>query len=184
MSNPVVKLLNDRHAGRSIDVEALSDNVVEDLAEAARLTPSCFNNQPWRFFFLLGDEARAKGEQFLNKGNWQWAQRAPLLIIGFTRAEDDCRIDDGRDYHQFDLGMSVMNLMLAATAHDLVARPMAGFKPDVVRELFNLEADQQPLIAIAVGKPSDDVDHLPDYAKTKHLEPRVRKSAEEIITKK
>ena len=88
---------------------------------------------------------------------------------------------DGRAYHQFDLGLSVMNIMLAATHHDLVARPMAGFDPVKVREFFGLEAADQPLVALAIGYPSDDISHLPDYARAIHLQPRTRKDVAEIV---
>jgi nitroreductase len=181
MENPVLKLLRDRHARRSIATDPLPEEIVAELAEAARLAPSCNNNQPWRYLFLLSAEAREKGHQALTKSNAQWASRAPLLIFGYSKAANDCTNKDGRLYHQFDLGLSAMNIMLAATHHNLVARPMAGFFPDKVRELFGLEADDQPLVALAIGYPSDETDHLPEYARDKHLQPRTRKDVSEII---
>ena len=181
MSNPVIRILNDRIAGRSIATDPLDEPVVADLMEAARLSPSCFNNQPWRFLFLESDPARAKGVEALSAGNVPWAGTAPLLILGYTRAQDDCIIKDGRRYHQFDLGLSVMNILLAATYHGLTARPMAGFSPAKAKELFGLEEPDEPLIMIAVGKPSSDESHLPDHAKGKNDLPRERKDVSEII---
>ena len=181
MSNQVVKLLQERFPGRSISSEPLSEQIITDLMEAIRLTPSCFNNQPWRFLFFEGEEALAKGAEALSAGNKPWAERAPLLIVGYTRKEDDCVLKGGREYHQFDLGMSVMNLLLAATHHGLAARPMAGFSPSKVKELFGLDEEYQPLVMIAVGHPSDDESHLPDYAKGIDRKPRERKEASEII---
>ena len=181
MSNPVVKLLKDRVAGRSIATEPLSDQVVADLIEAARLTPSCYNKQPWRFLFLESEQARAKGADALVPANLPWASRAPLLILGYTRAEDDCITPDGRAYHEFDLGLSVMNVMLAATHHGLAARPMAGFSPEKARELFELEEGYEPLIMIAVGMPSEDESHLPDHVKGRGSEPRERVAGETIV---
>lgn len=176
----IVDLLWKRHATRSISPEPLPDAVIDDLVEAARLAPSCFNKQPWRYLFLTGEEALAKGREVLAKGNEPWAGRAPLLIIAHTRPADDCQLP-GRDYHQFDLGLSVMNLMLAATEHDLVARPMAGFDPDRARDVFDLPDDAQPLVMLAVGKPSVDEDHLADHYKGIADKPRERKAAREIV---
>jgi nitroreductase len=90
---------------------------------------------------------------------------------------------DGRAYYQFDLGMSAMNLMLAATHHGLVARPMSGFEPAKIRQLFGLDAEQQPFVMIAVGHPSSDESHLPDRHKGRDTRPRERKEAAEIITR-
>ncbi|MDP8222211.1 MAG: nitroreductase family protein [Candidatus Lernaella stagnicola] len=183
MDAQVIQLLQKRHATRAIDSEKLPDEFVTTLIEAARLTPSCFNNQPWRFLFLLSDQALEKGAACLSKGNEPWAHRAPLLIVGYAAKEDDCQIKDGREYYQFDLGMSVMNIMMAATELGLVARPMAGFGPDAVREQFDIPPGAEPLVMIAVGRPTDDESHLPDHAKGKSAEPRQRKDATEIVTR-
>jgi nitroreductase len=181
MKESITELLRQRYATRSISGEKLDESVVSELIEATRLTPSCFNNQPWRFLFLEGGDALDRGHEVLKQGNRPWASRAPLLVIGYSRKVDDCILPDGRAYHQFDLGMAVMNLMLAATEHGLVARPMAGFDPEKTRVLFDLDQDEEPLVVLAIGRPSTDVDHLPDYAKELADKPRQRKPAGEII---
>lgn len=181
MANPVLTLLNDRHASRAVDTRPLSEEQTADLAEAIRLTPSCFNNQPWRYLFLTSAEALERGRQALTGGNRAWATRAPLLLVGYTRREDDCVLDDGRVYHQFDLGLSAMNLMLAATGHGLIARPMAGFDPTVLRRSFDLGAENEPLIMIAVGYKADDESYLPERYRAREREPRTRKAVNEII---
>ena len=128
MSNPVIDLLHARFPGRSIARDPLDDGVVDELIEAARLAPSCRNFQPWRFLFLRSEDGLRRGGAALAEGN-AWATRAPLLVVATARREDDCHSPDGRDYYWFDVGMAVMNLMLAATARGLAARPMAGFDP-------------------------------------------------------
>jgi len=181
MKNQVVELLQERHATRAIDPKPLPEKVVSELIEAVRLTPSCFNNQPWRFLFFQTAEARAAATQVLSGGNKPWAGRAPLLALGYARAADDCVLPDGRKYFQFDVGMAAMNLMLAATARGLVARPMAGFDPAKAKEAFQLPEDAEPLIMLAVGLPSNDESGLPDHAKGKGALPRERKPATEIV---
>lgn len=178
--NPIVETLNRRIAGRSIDTEALPPETVAELLEAARLTPSCYNKQPWRFLVLQSQEAREKGVQALSPGNQPWASRAPLLIFAYARAADDCQIPDGREYFQFDLGMAVMNLMLAATARGLVARPMAGFDPAAVQKIFGLEDADRVLAGIAVGRPSKDESHLPAHFQGLDKKPRERKPVTSI----
>ena len=126
--------------------------------------------------------ALENGRGVLAPGNLDWAGKAPLLIIGHTRKEDDCVVKDGRAYHQFDLGMSVMNIMLAATHHGLTARPMAGFDPAKTRAFFDLPDDAEPLVMIAVGKPGDDeAEHLPEHFRGIEGK-RERKKADEIVS--
>lgn len=181
MSNVVVDLLKKRYASRSIDGEPLADEIVDQLVEAVRLSPSCFNNQPWRFLFCQSAEQKEKAAQCFAPGNQAWAPRAPLLVIGYTKKEDDCNLPDGRSYHQFDLGLSTMNLMLAATHLGLVARPMAGFSAAKAKEAFDLAAEDQPLIMLAIGRLSQNEDHLPDNLKGLNDKPRERKEATEVV---
>jgi len=182
MTSAVVDLLRARHATRAIAPDPLPREVLDDLVEAARLTPSCYNKQPWRFLFLTGEEARGKAHEALSAGNRVWAERAPLLVVGHARRDDDCVSGDGRAFYQFDLGMAVMNLMLAATAHGLVARPMAGFEPAAVMQAFGLPDDAEPLVVVAVGHPATDEDHLPERLRGKGAQPRERVDAAAVVT--
>ncbi len=180
-ADAVVELLRRRRATRAIDSEPLPEAVIQDLIEAIRLTPSCANRQPWRFIFAESEVERERISQTFTGGNLAWAPHAALIVCGFSRAEDDCRDQDGREYHQFDLGMATMNLMLAATNHGLVARPMAGFKPELIRELYGLDPEDQPFVMVSIGWPSDSEEHVPEKYKGSESKPRVRKSADEIV---
>jgi len=173
--------LQRRRATRAISPQKLNDQIVQDLIEAVRLTPSCMNNQPWRYVFVESDKMRERVADFFTGGNRAWAPQAALIVFGYSRVEDDCTTGDGRIYHQFDLGMSAMNLMLAATEHGLVARPMAGFSPEKVRELFSLTEKDQPFIAIAIGFPAETEEHVPEKFRGFEEKPRIRKEATEII---
>lgn len=183
MESTVIGLLKNRHASRAISTRAIPADIVDELAEAARLTPSCFNKQPWRYIFMTGDDALAKGREMLTGANAVWASRAPLLIAAYSRKDDDCVTQDGRAYYQFDLGMSVMNVMLMATERGLTARPMAGFDPSGIINAFGLGEENEPLVMIAVGYPDEDESHLPEKMQGLGGKPRVRKDPGEIVNK-
>ncbi len=181
MKNTVIELLQKRRASRAIASRVIPEEVIKELAEAARLTPSCYNKQPWRYLFMTGEDALARGRRALTGANATWAARAPLLIAAFSREGDDCVTADGRAYYQFDLGMSVMNLMLAATERGLTARPMAGFAPAELKKTFALEAEDEPLVMIAVGYPDEDESFLPANMRGLGAKPRVRKAVDEVV---
>lgn len=181
MESAVLRLLKSRHASRAISTRPIPGAVISELAEAAGLAPSCYNKQPWRYIFMTGDDALAKGRAALTGANTAWAVRAPLLIAAYSREKDDCVIQDGRVYHQFDLGLSVMNLMLLATERGLTARPMAGFDPAAVIKEFGLGEEDEPLVMIAVGYPDDDEGSVPENMRGLGDRPRTRKPQEEII---
>lgn len=180
MADTLIELLKARKAGRAIETRKIPGEIVGDLVEAARLAPSCFNNQPWRFLLLDGHDALVKGREALSEGNRLWASRAPLLIVAYSRRQDDCLPKDGRQYHEFDLGLACMNLMLAAAEHGLVCRPMAGFDPRALREGFGLAEDEGPLVMFAVGYEAEDESYLPKEKQGLSALPRTRKAAGEI----
>lgn len=147
-------LLNNRSPCRAISPRPVEPEKVRALCEAAQLSASCFNNQPWRFLVLQAPEALAKAHEALSEGN-QWARSAPVLILGFSRRDLDCLPADGREYYLFDLGMATQNILLQATELGLVARPMAGFSPARFHETFQIPRGYQLMVLIAVGYPGD-----------------------------
>ncbi|MGQ9588166.1 MAG: nitroreductase family protein, partial [Thermoplasmata archaeon] len=48
----VVEAIRTRRAKRAFQEKRIEDDKVEALIEAARLSASCFNNQPWSLVFV------------------------------------------------------------------------------------------------------------------------------------
>ncbi len=177
----VIDLLWQRRATRAISDEKLPAETVEQIIEAARLTPSCFNKQPWRFYFLEGPRKRGAEKAFTG-GNVAWAPRAPLIVVGYTVSDSSCPVPEGDGYYRrFDLGMATMNIMLAATELGLVARPMAGFDPEVLRKKLDFDDGDEITVMIAIGYPGESEEHVPDVYKGIEESPRERHPAEKIV---
>ena len=51
--------IEKRRAYRSLEPVDIDDELIEDLAGSARLAPSCFNKQPWRYFVVTQSEVLA-----------------------------------------------------------------------------------------------------------------------------
>ncbi len=144
------KIVESRRAYRSLRPTELSEQLLEELAEAARLAPSCFNNQPWRYVFVDDRDRLRELHAALAKAN-AWATAGSMIIAVFSRPDLDCRIK-GRDYFLFDTGMATALLILRATELGLVAHPIAGFKEDLVKETLGIPADMQVITLVIVGK--------------------------------
>ena len=177
MGKTLLDLLKARSAYRAIDSRPVEKDKLQAMLEAAQLSASCMNLQPWRFLVLDEPEALEKGRAALADGNY-WAKTAPVLVIGLSRVDLDCSIPDGRDYFLFDLGMATQNLMLQATEFGLVARPMAGFQPAVIREAFGIPESYTILVAIAVGY-EGDLSTLKENHQKVSVAPRTRNPLEE-----
>lgn len=177
----VLQAIKERRAYRSLAPVEITDDLIMDLAQNARLAPSCFNNQPWRFVFVRNPEMLEKMHEALSKTN-VWAKAASLIVAVFSKKEDDCVIKD-REYHQFDCGLAVGFLVLRATELGLVAHPIAGYSPKKTREILGIPEDYQVITLIIVGKHMEKISSLltDEQAETEKSRPE-RRSFSEIVS--
>ena len=104
-----------RESKRSFLDKPISEDLLKQLFEIIRWTPSRSNNQPWRFVFVTDKDRQEKFMTALPRGN-QWAAKAPVLVAVCAREEDDfVREDDPVLYSQVDRGMADMSLLLGVT---------------------------------------------------------------------
>ena len=151
----VMQAIKERRAYRSLVPVEITEDLIKDLAGSARLAPSCFNNQPWRFVFVHDPEVLKSMYEALSQGN-EWAHAASLIIAVFSKKEDDCMIRD-REYHQFDCGLGAGFLIMRATELGLVAHPIAGYSPKKTKEILGIPEEYQVITLIIVGKHSDEI---------------------------
>jgi nitroreductase len=177
----VKKAIVTRRSFRSLDLVKIDESLINELGEAARLTLSCFNNQPWRYVFVYETEILSKLKTALNEGN-KWAYDASMIIAVTSKKELDCQIKDGRDYFLFDTGMATGFMLLRATELGFVAHPIAGYDPQKVREVLDIPQDMQVVTLVIFGKHADDIKPSlsPQQAETEKARP-ARKPLNEIV---
>ena len=146
--------IEKRRSYRSLDPVEITENMVEELAQAASLAPSCFNKQPWRYVFVYKKASLDELKTALSEGN-EWAREASMIIAVCSNADLDCRIKDGRDYYLFDTGMSVGIMMLKATEIGLICHGIAGYDPARAKEVLKLPSDLEVITLLIVGVHSD-----------------------------
>ncbi len=171
---PVHPLITARMSKRAYDPQRPVElPLILSLLEAARWAPSGNNRQSWRFHIARPDDSlRPAFEHALNPGN-AWAKRAYLLVAVVLPAEF------ARPKAYLDIGLAVENLLLQATAHGLVTRPMGGFHADIIHKSLHLPPDDEIVLMIAIGHPGDPA-HLDEEARGKEAKPRLRKHLGEI----
>ena len=171
---PIVR----RKALRGLDPKAIPSEVLERLAQAAVLAPSCGNAQPWRFVSATGP-ALVEVKKALSDANY-WAQKAGAITVVVTNLDWDVRLDHGRDYAFFDTGMAAMNYQLQAVHEGLTVHPIAGFDPVVAQKALGIPESAVVLVLIALAYPGSS-DHLSEKHKTQEKSGRVRHPIEEVF---
>lgn len=177
---PLHDLLTQRWSPRAFSEQAVGQDQLHVLLEAARWAPSSSNEQPWRFI-VATKEAPEDYDRLLAcllEGNRKWADRAPVLMLSVARM--DFEEDSRPNRHAFhDVGLASENLLLQATALGLVAHPMAGFDVERARAELKIPSGYEPVAMIAVGYPGE-LSVLPEYLQQRELKPRERKPTAEI----
>ncbi|HDT15486.1 MAG TPA: nitroreductase [Firmicutes bacterium] len=151
----VKEAIEKRRTYRSLDSIEITDEIVAELGEAARLMPSCFNNQPWRFVFVKGSGKLKELKQAFNKGN-EWANDASMIIAVFAKKDDDCIVKE-REYYLFDTGMACGSILLRAVELGLAAHPIAGFSPEAAKDILGIPEEANLITLIIVGKKSEKI---------------------------
>ncbi len=149
---PIAEQFLERWSPRSFLPDALPEDQVRGLFEAARWAPSCFNEQPWRYVWGTEPPDRERILELLVEGNRVWASRAPLLGIVFARKLFS-QNDKPNRWAPFDAGAASLALALQAHDYGLNAHFMGGFDEEASYEALGVpRADYVAMAAFAVGR--------------------------------
>lgn len=143
-----------RASVRRFTGEKVTSFEAEALLHAAMSAPSAGNQQPWEFYLVWDDEARAA----LSKASPYAlaAAGAPLVIVPCFR--QNVRFPECAP---LDMAAATQNMLLEATDLGLGAVWMAinpvRDREEKVRTTLGLPDDLTPFCLIAVGRPAEDV---------------------------
>jgi nitroreductase len=84
--HPVDKIFLDRWSPRAMSGEAIPEEAIMSLFEAARWAPSSYNNQPWRILYATRNGAHWQlFFDLLVPGNQVWAKNAAALLLFISK---------------------------------------------------------------------------------------------------
>ena len=183
--NTTVEFLSVREAAeqrrsiRAYEQGPVPREEIEEILGLARLAPSAFNVQPWRFVVVETPEVKA--QLAAAAYNQRQVHSAPAVIVLYTDMEDalanlDAVVHPGMSAEQQEGtkgsirklfgGQSVEEraawaqgqgyialgyLLLAAEARGLKTSPMTGFDAGAVRELLGLPEHVRIPALVAIG---------------------------------
>jgi nitroreductase len=175
----VDKLFLDRWSPRAMTGEAVSQEDLLSLFEAARWAPSSYNNQPWRMLY-----AHRESEHWplffnlLVEFNQDWAKKAGALVLFISKTHFDFNGEPSVT-HSFDTGAAWENLALQGWLKGLVVHGMQGFDYERARTALKIPEGFQVEAMVAIGKPADPAT-LADDLRAKEV-PGDRRKLEQTI---
>ncbi len=161
-THPINPLLLHRWSPRAMSGEAIADEELMALFEAARWAPSSYNGQPWRFIYAKRETpAWDKLFNLMVEFNQSWAKHAAALAVVISKKTFE---HNGKpsETHQFDTGAAWENLALEAETRGLVTHGMQGFDYAKAKTELQIPDDYDVMAMIAIGKPGKKEDLPPD----------------------
>jgi nitroreductase len=145
----------DRWSPRAFTGEAMPQETLLSLFEAARWAPSAANGQPWRFVYgHRGTEAFQTIYDTLDEGNRRWADKASVLIVIVSQTHRKNADGEMRPAytHAFDTGTAWGYLALQATHAGYHAHGMGGINREKAVEVLDIPEGFRVEAAVAIGK--------------------------------
>jgi nitroreductase len=147
-----------RKSIRDFNGDLLSDEEIISLFEAARLAPSAFNEQPWRFIAATknnNENFNAILETLADK-NQEWARNSSLLVIVLAKKILSKNQTANRHY-LYDTASAVSNLTFQANSLDIYVHQMGGFDSVKVVKNFNVPDYFEVATVMAIGRKNESL---------------------------
>ena len=170
-----MEIAENRQSCRSYDSREVEPEKLQAILEAARLSPSACNGQPYHLTVCRGETAKAVAAATQSMGMNKFASQAPILIVvsemPYVKSAALGAQLKGNDYRSIDIGIATAYLTAEATAQGLSTCILGWLDDKKIREICGLEHPVR--LVITVG-----------YAKDESLRTKKRKSLEELVTEK
>lgn len=135
-----------RCSTRDYQSKKVEPQKLHELLAAAQVAPTAANLQPVRLIVVQEQAGLDKIGKAAN------IFHAPLaIIVCADRSKAWTRPFDGMNTAQIDASILTDHMMLAATDQGLASLWICYFKPDVLKQEFNLPESLEPVNILAVG---------------------------------
>ncbi len=174
----LLNLLKKRCSVRKFSGKEVSEEIIDYILEAGRLSPSGGNEQPWKFVVIKDKGIKKKVSQIAY--NQTWIENADFLIVLITRIVTD--EEGGRDiqkarFPEIEAEIESMDkdlysklnqeehqtkipgthMVLAALEHGIGSTWISYFKVNELSKLLGLPEEYLPSEIIAFGYPKTEM---------------------------
>ena len=173
----------DRWSPRAFTGEAMPQDTLLSLFEAARWAPSAGNGQPWRFIYgHRGTVAFDTIYNTLDEGNRRWADKASVLAVIVSQTHRKNADGEMRPIytHAVDTGAAWAYLALQATRAGYHAHGMGGIDRAKAMEVLGIPDGFRVEAGLAIGKIAPK-ETLPEDLMKREV-PSTRKPVDEFVS--
>lgn len=133
-------------AVRQYKDEPVADDVVRHIVEAARLTGSSINKQPWHFIVVQNRDTLRQLGALAQTG--RYIAGAPLAIVVIT---------ERTQFAVSDASRAIQSMMLTAWDHGIGSNWVGFMGLEAVKPLLNIPDDLDVFAIVPFGKPATEI---------------------------
>ena len=155
-----IEIARARQSCRSYDENRpVEEEKLAAILEAARLSPSACNGQPYHFTVCRGSIAREVAAATMGMGMNKFASQAPVCIV--VSEEDYVKSAavgaklKKNDYRSIDIGIVCAYLTAEATSQGLSTCILGWFDDEKIRKICGLDAPVRLVITLGYASGED-----------------------------
>ncbi|MGI5876328.1 MAG: nitroreductase family protein [Dethiobacteria bacterium] len=155
--------IKNRRSIRNFTEQEITGDVLSELLEAVRWSPSWANTQCWELVVVKDHAKKEKLAELLADRNpaTKAVTQAPLVIVfcgkkGKAGYKKGTPVTEKGDWYMFDLGIACQNFCLAAHDMGLGTVQVGSFDHQGVNKLLGVPADVESVAIIPVGYPAKE----------------------------
>ncbi|QTL98622.1 nitroreductase [Iocasia frigidifontis] len=153
MEQSFMELAKERFSVRKYQDKAVEKVKLDYILEAARVSPSAVNFQPWHFIVIREDVMREKVASTYHR---DWINQAPVLIAVCGDHSQSWHRQDGKDFCDIDVATAIVHMMLAAVEEGLGTCWVGNFEADRCHQLLELSSEEEVIALLPVGYPASE----------------------------
>ena len=164
------ELLQNRYSVRAYLPDEVEDEKLDYIIECARLAPSACNFQPWFFYIVSSEDAKAAIRESYDR---EWFKTAPIYIVvcgDYSQSWKRSKTDN-KDHCDIDAAIVSEHICLAAEDIGLGTCWVCNFDPGKLKTAIALSGNLEPVAMFPIGYIDKQKSTVPE---------RKRKSASEI----
>jgi len=149
----VFEAIRTRRSIRRYQKKTVEQEKLSRVLEAARLSPSATNSQPWKFIVVTDPEVKEKLRAAYNR---DWFISAPVIIVGCALPSKAWVRHDGEEYWKVDVAIAMQSLILAARAEKLGTCWIGAFREEEVKKALGIPEDARVVAMTPLGYPAEE----------------------------
>lgn len=148
----VLEVIKKRQSVRSYQDKEIPEEILQDILQAGRLTPSANNQQCWKFIVIKDKDIKEKLIPACK--NKEFVGAAPVVIAGCATNLEHI-MSNGEYSYPIDMAIALDHISLDATSLGLGTCWICDFYQDQVREILGVPKNVRVIALMTLGYPKD-----------------------------